>query len=149
MDFVRAMLSKPEVSLDDMRRATAAFFFDQQHPAIDVVAQMRLGLIRKPGMQKNELAAAVDQLTGGRQLLHDDVFRQMQAPTLLLHGRDEPGFYEPSDKVALLDAALRVMHLIPRCDATVLAGCGHWPQLEVPERYNALCLDFLGSLPHW
>jgi pimeloyl-ACP methyl ester carboxylesterase len=38
------------------------------------------------------------------------------------------------------------MHLIPHCDATVLAHCGHWPQLEMPERYNALCLQFLRSV---
>jgi len=140
------MLGKPEVSFEDMRLATAAFFYDQRHPAIDVVARMRLALIRKPGMQEKELRAALEQLTGGRQLLDDEVFRNIQAPTLLLHGRDEPGFYDDEDQASLLEAALRVMYLVPRCDATVLAHCGHWPQLEIPERYNALCLEFLGSV---
>jgi pimeloyl-ACP methyl ester carboxylesterase len=146
MDFVRAMLSQLEVSLDDMRRATAAFFFDQEHPAIEAVARMRLALIRRPGMQEKELRAAIDQLQGGRQLLSDEVFRKIQAPTFLLHGRDEPGFYDVADQAPLLDASLRLMHLIPQCDATVLARCGHWPQLEMPTRYNALCLDFLRSV---
>ena len=146
MDFVRTMLGKPEVSFEDMRHATAAFFFDQEHPLIDIVARMRLDLIRKPGVQEKELKAAQEQVKAGRQLLDDEVFRQIQAPTLLLHGRDEPGFYDNADQAALLDAALRVMHLIPRCDAAVLANCGHWPQLEVPDRYNALCLEFLRSI---
>ncbi|MPZ49821.1 MAG: alpha/beta fold hydrolase [Dehalococcoidia bacterium] len=146
MDHVRAMLSQPEISLDDMRRATAAFFCDPRHPAIDDVAELRLALVRKPGQQEKERDAAFAQLQGGRQLLDDDVFRRIQAPTFLLHGRDEPGFYDEADVPALLAAALRPMHLIPHCDAAVLANCGHWPQLEMPERYNALCLEFLHSV---
>ena len=146
MDFVRSMLSKPEMTFEDMQQATAAFFFDQQHPRIDEVARMRLALVRKPVMQEKEREGAFNQLQGGRQLLDDEVFRRIQAPTFLLHGRDEPGFYEEADQPALLAAALRPMHLIEHCDAAVLAHCGHWPQLEVPERYNALCLEFLHSV---
>jgi pimeloyl-ACP methyl ester carboxylesterase len=146
MDFVREMLSKRQVSLDDMRRATAAFFFDPNHPLIDTVAEMRLAVLCKPGHQDREREGAFKQIQGGRRLLGDDVFRCIQAPTFLLLGRDEPGFYDEADQPALLDAALRPMHLIPRCDATVLSNCGHWPQLEMPERYNALCLEFLRSI---
>jgi pimeloyl-ACP methyl ester carboxylesterase len=146
MDFVREMLSKPEVSLEDMRRATAAFFYDASHPAIEDVSEMRLAQVRKPGVQAREREGAFNQLQGGRQLLDESVFRRIRAPAFLLHGRDEPGFYDDADVPALLDAALRPMHLIPRCDAAVLARCGHWPQLEMPERYNALCLEFLRSV---
>jgi pimeloyl-ACP methyl ester carboxylesterase len=146
MDFVRAMLSRPEVSLADMRTATAAFFYDANHPAIDDVAALRLQLLRQPGRQEREREAAFNQLQGGRQLLEDEVFRRIKAPTFLLHGRDEPGFYAEADQPALLDAALRPMHLIERCDAAVLAACGHWPQLELPRRYNALVLEFLRSV---
>jgi pimeloyl-ACP methyl ester carboxylesterase len=146
MDFVREMLSKPEVTLDDMRRATGDFFYDPQHPKVAEVAAMRLDLLRKPGMQEKEREGAFNQLQGGRQLLDDDVFRRIKAPTFLLHGRDEPGFYDEADQPALLYASLRPMHLIEHCDAAVLSQCGHWPHLECPERYNALCLEFLRSI---
>jgi pimeloyl-ACP methyl ester carboxylesterase len=146
MDFVREMLSKPEVTLEDMRRATGDFFYDPKHPKVEEVAAMRMELIRKPGMLEKELAGAMGQLQGGRQLLDDEVFRRIKAPTFLLHGRDEPGFYDEADQPALLYASLRPMHLIEQCDAAVLSQCGHWPQLECPERYNALCLEFLRSV---
>jgi pimeloyl-ACP methyl ester carboxylesterase len=146
MDFVREMLSKPEISFDDMRKATAAFFFDPRHPAIDEVAALRLAMVRRPGQQEREREGAMNQLQGGRQLLDEEAFRRVKAPTFLLHGRDEPGFYDDADQPALLAAALQPMHLIERCDAVVLSQCGHWPQLEMPERYNALVIEFIRSV---
>ncbi len=146
MAFVRNMLTKPEVSVADMRQATSAFFFDSGHRRVAEVAEMRLANLRKPGVQEKERQGAFAQIQGGRQLLSDEVFQRIEAPTYLLHGRDEPGFYDSADQSILLDAALRPMHLVPRCDSTVLSNCGHWPQLEVPDRYVSLCLDFLGSL---
>jgi pimeloyl-ACP methyl ester carboxylesterase len=145
LDFVRAMLDKPEVSFENMREATAAFFYDQAHPRIDAVAQMRLESIRRPGVQEKERAWA-NRTNSGRDLLQSDVFEAIQAPTLLLHGRDEPGFYEAGDEDTLRESALRVASLIPNCDAVLLAHCGHWPQLEMPERYDAIALEFLASV---
>jgi pimeloyl-ACP methyl ester carboxylesterase len=146
MDFVRTMLSQPEVSFDAMREATSAFFADRNHPRIEEVAAMRLATVRQPGRQEKERLAAFAQIQGGRQMNDDDVFRRIQSPTYLLHGRDEPGFYDQADQPALLDAVLRPLHLIPHCDATILANCGHWPQIEMAERYNQLCLAFLQSV---
>ena len=31
----------------------------------------------------------------------------------------------------------------PKLRCTVLPSCGHWPQLEKPDTYNALVLQFL------
>jgi pimeloyl-ACP methyl ester carboxylesterase len=147
LEFMREYLSADEPGLDGMKRSTGAFFFDPSHAEVSACAELRLASLRLPGMLAKERAHAADQLEGKRlQLVADDVFRRVQAPTYLLHGRDEPGFYSAEDGPALLDAAIRPVHLIPNCDATVLANCGHWPQLEMAERYNALVLAFLRGL---
>ena len=147
LEFMREYLNQPTLTLDGMKRSTGAFFKDPNHPEVAVCAEMRLATIQRPHMLEKERAHAADQLEGKRlQLVKDEVFQRIQAPTYLIHGGDEPGFYSPEDGPALLDAALRPLHLIPHCDATVLAGCGHWPQLEKAERYNALVLSFLRSV---
>lgn len=145
MDLVRTVLSKPEVTLEDMRVTSTAFFCNPAHPEVDTVARLRLDTIRLPGAQERDRKAAFAQIEGGRATTSDAVFRRIQAPTLLLHGRDEPGFYAAEDEGPLLEAALAVVRLIPRCDALVLAGCGHWPQIEMAERYNQECLRFLAA----
>lgn len=42
-----------------------------------------------------------------------------------------------------MDASLKTVLAIPNCRCTVLPSCGHWPQLEKPDTYNALALQFL------
>jgi pimeloyl-ACP methyl ester carboxylesterase len=146
MDFVRAMLSKPEVSFEDLREATADFFYDRDLAVIDEVTEMRLALLRDPAVQERERKAAFLQLEGGRQNIDNSIFSRIAAPTYLLHGRDERYFYAAEDWPDLLEAAFLASTVIPTCDSTFLAQCGHWPQLEMPDRYNALCIEFLRAV---
>lgn len=143
MDHVRAMLSRPRVLLADMRKATAAFFCNPRHPEIETVARLRLETIRRPGMRERELAGAVAQIEGGRQITSENVFLAVEAPTLLLHGASEPAFYESDDEAPLLAAAMAVVQLIPTCHLQLVPNAGHWPQIEQAERYNRAVLGFL------
>jgi pimeloyl-ACP methyl ester carboxylesterase len=146
VDFVREMLSKPEVSLDDMRRATADFFYDRQYPEIDRVARMRLATNNLPGVQERDRAHAFAQAKGGRQNFQAADLARIRAPVYLLHGRDEPGFYSREQAPVLLEAAMRVCLVVPDCSCTILARCGHWPQIEMADTYNALVLQFLHTV---
>ena len=143
MDFVREMLSKPQVAFEDLRKATADFFYDPDHPRIHEVTEMRLELMRRPGLQEKEREAAFRQIEGGRQNIDNSVFERITAPTYLIHGRDERFFYAADHWPHLFDAAMKATTVIPACDCTVLAHCGHWPQIEMADRYNRLCLEFL------
>ena len=146
MDFVREMLSKPEVNFQDMRKATADFFYDAEHPVIDGVTTMRLDMINRPGVREIERDGAFQQIQGGRTN-HDAAYlAQIQAPTYLLHGRDERFFFTEDIAPTLLDSAMKVALAIPNCSCTVLAQCGHWPQLEKADTYNTLCLNFLSTI---
>lgn len=143
MDFARAMLAKPELTFDDMRNATADFFYDRAHPEVDATAQHRLDTLSEPDLLGRVREDAIQQIARGRNATPDEVYAAISAPTYLLHGRDEPWFYSKEDEPVLFDAAIKVVSAIRDCRCTILPFCGHWPQLEKADEYNALLLGFL------
>jgi 2-hydroxy-6-oxonona-2,4-dienedioate hydrolase len=148
-NFVREMFGKPQLALADLRHATADFVFDRDLPALDAVTQIRFDTLSEAGAYERAKEGAMGQVArrgSGADLSAADYLADIQAPTFLLHGRDEPWFYPDEHRAALTDAAMKAAMVIPNCTATFLPHCGHWPQLEHPERYNALLLEFLASV---
>ena len=64
---------------------------------------------------------------------------QIAAPTLVIWGAD--------DMEEFCVSAQRYRDNIPGARGAVIAACGHMPNMEVPERFNELVLEFLASLP--
>ena len=145
-DFVREMFRKPALTFEDMRRATADFVFDRDLPAVDVVTRLRLDTLSDAGAYQRAKDGAMGQVVRRGSDGGVDYLARIQAPTFLLHGRDEPWFYPDEHRAALTGAAMEAALVIPNCTSTFLPHCGHWPQLEHPERYNALLLEFLASV---
>jgi 2-hydroxy-6-oxonona-2,4-dienedioate hydrolase len=146
-NFVREMFAKPALTFEDMRRATADFVFNRDLPAVDVVTQFRLDTLAEVGAYRRAKDGALGQVARrATSASGTDYLVSIQAPTFLLHGRDEPWFYLDEHRAALTDAAMKAALVIPNCTSTFLPYCGHWPQLEHPERYNALLLEFLASV---
>ena len=143
MNFVRQMLSKDKVEIGDMRKATADFFYDPDHPAIDEITEMRLEVINRPGMLTKERAHASKQVERGRANYQALDLMRIDAPCNLIHGRDERFFFAKEEAPVLLECAIKPFTVIPNCNCTVLAHCGHWPQIEKAETFNALSLEFL------
>jgi 2-hydroxy-6-oxonona-2,4-dienedioate hydrolase len=146
MDFVRAMLSKTEASFSDMRRATADFFYDPHHPSIDEVAKMRLNILARPGVRDREREGAMRQVERGRSNFTAPDLAKINAPTYLIHGRDERFFYSKEIAPILLECAIKVSFALPDGSLTVLSHCGHWPQLERAATFNKLSIDFLSHV---
>ena len=143
MNFVREMLSKPQLEADDMRRVTADFFCDRDHSAVEDIARLRLDALRDPELFERVKEDALGQVRRGRTNYDSSLLAGVRAPTFLLHGRDEKWFYTEDTTPALIDAAVKVAFVVPDCRCTLLPYCGHWPQLEQPETYNALVIEFL------
>jgi pimeloyl-ACP methyl ester carboxylesterase len=143
MNFVRQMLTKPQVAFKDMKKATADFFYDPDHPRIDEVAEMSLAVIRRPGVQEREREAAFRQVERGRSNYASSDLAKITAPTYLIHGRDERFFYPKEVATILLECAMKVALSVSDCCATFLSSCGHWPQMERAKTFNALALGFL------
>ncbi|MDA1175336.1 MAG: alpha/beta hydrolase, partial [Chloroflexi bacterium] len=109
--------------------------------------QIRLDTLAEPGAYERAKTGAVGQVARRASSASDaDYLATIQAPTFLLNGRDEPWFYPDEHRAALTDAAMKAALVIPNCTSTFLPYCGHWPQLEHPERYNALLVEFLASV---
>ena len=146
-NFVRELFTSPTLSFEDMRHATADFLFDRDQPAVDVVTQLRLDTLSEPGAYQRAKDGALSQVARRVAAKGDSGYlAKIQAPTFLLHGRDEPWFYPYEHRTALTDGAMKAALMIPNCTSTFLPNCGHWPQIERPERYNALLLEFLASV---
>jgi 2-hydroxy-6-oxonona-2,4-dienedioate hydrolase len=141
-DFVRMMLSKPELSVEDLRQATADFFYDRGHPAVSPITELRLESLNRPGVLERERNHAFAQIEGGRETFAADNLARITAPTYLIHGKDERYFYPADVLPSVIDAAVRVCFVLPNCSCTLLAHCGHWPQIERADEFNALALGF-------
>ena len=142
-DFVKEMLSKPEVTFEDMRRATADFFYDSTHSRIDEITAMRLETLGRPKMREKAREHALRQTERGRSNFPVAELKKLSVPTCLIHGRDEKSFYSEAVAVELLRAAIEAAMVIPNCRLTLLPRCGHWPQIEKAITFNALAVQFL------
>jgi 2-hydroxy-6-oxonona-2,4-dienedioate hydrolase len=146
LDFVREMLSQPEVRAEHIRKATADFFYDADHPAVDEVAAMRLETLRQPGMLERARADAFQQISRGRSNYGGSALAGIQAPTYLIYGRDERYFFPEDVAPVMIRAAAEAGMIIPNCRTTLLPRCGHWPQIESADTFNTLALEFLSSV---
>lgn len=72
-----------------------------------------------------------------RNLLRPDDLARISHPTLIVWGRQNP-FGEVPEASAMHEA-------IPGSRLELFEECGHWPQHEQAERYNALSLAFLAE----
>jgi pimeloyl-ACP methyl ester carboxylesterase len=81
-------------------------------------------------------------LSTGRSLMPElaDPFRldRITCPVLVVWGKQ--------DRMVLSKGAQRVLDAVPGARLELLAECGHCPQVECPERFSELLLDF-PSLP--
>ncbi len=98
--------------------------------------------LRIPGVKDNALKVikmGVD-LGGQREELFRDLHRQladMTAPTLIIWGSD--------DALVPVSHAYAAHELIPNSQVRIMQRCGHLPQVERPQEFNQLVLDFLSE----
>ncbi|WP_181804978.1 alpha/beta fold hydrolase [Streptomyces shenzhenensis] len=64
-----------------------------------------------------------------------DAIPGIQAPTLLIHGKD--------DRVLHYEISLWLLANIPDSRLVLLNRCGHWAMIEHAEEFNRLVVDFL------
>jgi pimeloyl-ACP methyl ester carboxylesterase len=82
--------------------------------------EMAARLLWKPYMRSHTLPA---------------LLRGIATPTLVVWGRE--------DRIIPLDVCQRYARTIPGATARVLDGCGHLPEMEQPEAFVRVVLDFL------
>lgn len=91
---------------------------EEEH--VEINREMAARLIWKPYMRSHTLPALLQAIA---------------TPTLLVWGRE--------DKIIPLDACRLFQKAIKGAQATVLAGCGHMPEMEKPEEFANTVAGFL------
>jgi len=71
----------------------------------------------------------------------ESALRTITVPTLVLHGRE--------DAVVPFELGLRLHRCIPDSQLHCFGRCGHWVQLEQPDRFVRLVSDFLAEGDDW
>lgn len=102
----------------------------------DIIA-LRQAMYRQSGMvdTMNHILCLQEEETRKRNLLSEDAWRSIKAPTLTIGSL--------ADKDEYLETAQRVAQLIPNARYVPMAGVGHWPQFEDPDTFNPISLGFL------
>ena len=99
-------------------------------------------VLRTPGVRESTMKVARMgvSLRGQREEMLGDFRREvgaMEVPTLIIWGRH--------DTAVPVAHAYRARDLIPNSEVRIMERCGHIPQVERPEEFNELVLDFLSA----
>ena len=102
----------------------------------DVVAS-RQNIYRQDGFAAamDDIMALQDPTVRRRNIMGPDDYGAIEAPTLVL--------WTSHDPTADVSEGRRIAGMIPGARFTVMSGCGHWPQYEDADTFNALHVDFL------
>jgi 4,5:9,10-diseco-3-hydroxy-5,9,17-trioxoandrosta-1(10),2-diene-4-oate hydrolase len=120
-----------------LRGRTNLFYHPRCEP--EVAAHYRRWIAR-PDLAGTlvEIARSGVSLGGQRaEVLRVDRLAEVATPTLIVWGARDPVFP--------LAHGERAARLIPHARLAVLARCGHCPQLEAPDEFNRLAMEFMSE----
>ncbi len=122
-------------SLQAMRELMEVFAYD--HGLInDDLVRMRYEASIRDDVQTRfaQLFPAPRQQGVEMLAMTEEALRDLEHPTLLIHGRD--------DQVIPLEVSERMLRLIPHAQLHVFGECGHWVQIERAQAFAGLLMDF-------
>jgi 2-hydroxy-6-oxonona-2,4-dienedioate hydrolase len=138
MDRIRTS-TKEAVESDDVEltRRRLQLLMADPADATEELVEVRHAIYHAPDFVANvdNLLSLQDMERRRRNLLTPEELGRITVPTLVVWGRENP-FGEVPEASAMHAA-------IPGSQLELLEHCGHWPQHEQAERYNALSLAFL------
>ena len=103
----------------------------------DDLVETRRAIYAQPGFVDvmAKVLCLQDMPTRRRNMFSDEETARIAAPTLVL--------WTSHDPTATPEEGRRIADLIPGAEYEVMNGCGHWPQFEDADRFNAIHLNFL------
>jgi pimeloyl-ACP methyl ester carboxylesterase len=127
-------------SRDAVRRRMEWLFFDPAASLTDELVDIRWVMYQQDEAAR-VLADANNRLSNQQAApLTPDVLSGIVQPTLFLWTSDNP--------TTTAETARRAAALVPNAEFVLMERCGHWPQWEEPDIFNAALSDFLLS-PAW
>ena len=103
----------------------------------DELAEQRYRASIRPGVQEafSSMFPAPRQSGVDGLAAYEDRLPEIQAPTLIIHGRE--------DRVIPLSTSEKLLQVMLDAQLHVFGRCGHWTQLEHAATFNRLVRDFL------
>ncbi len=125
-------------SLANMRHLLDIFAYNRRL-VTDQLAELRYNASIRPGIAESFASMfpaprqhGVDELAG-----YEDRLADIQAPTLIIHGRE--------DRVIPLQTGITLLNALPNAHLHIFGHCGHWTQIEYKDAFNRLVRDFLAE----
>jgi 2-hydroxy-6-oxonona-2,4-dienedioate hydrolase/4,5:9,10-diseco-3-hydroxy-5,9,17-trioxoandrosta-1(10),2-diene-4-oate hydrolase len=135
MEGVKQLMSYyPEPTPQKMRTLVKTFVYDDSDPVYDEIAAARYQASLEPKRAAGHRRVSGDPRFPRNTLTRDDL-EKVQAPTLLIWGRD--------DRFVGVDDALTFLAGIRNARLLILPNCGHWVQAEHPQAFAAHLTAFL------
>ncbi len=118
-------------------RTRLEFLMHDTSKVNDDLVETRRAIYAQPGFPEvmEKVLCLQDMETRRRNMFSDEETRGIASPTLVL--------WTSHDPTASPEEGKRIADLIPDVRYEVMNGCGHWPQFEDPDRFNAIHLAFL------
>lgn len=106
----------------------------------DELVACRRAVYQTPGMIEatRRILCLQDPETRTRNLLTDEEWRRITAPTLVL--------WTTHDPTAPVEVGQRIARCISGSVFELMQNCGHWPQWEDPEIFNRLHIAFMQGM---
>jgi pimeloyl-ACP methyl ester carboxylesterase len=105
----------------------------------DELAEQRYQASIRPGVQEafSAMFPAPRQNSVDALAAYEDRLADIQAPTLIIHGRE--------DRIIPMSTSEKLLRLLPAAQLHVFGRCGHWTQLEHAAAFNRLVRAFLSE----
>jgi len=130
----RAAVENP--SWDAVKARLTWLMADAASVTDDLIA-CRQAIYRQPGFRQamENILVLQEQAIRQRNLLGDDEWRAIGAPTLVV--------WTSHDPTAPDTVGRRIAELVPDARFVLMENCGHWPQFEDADTFNRVHIDFL------
>lgn len=126
-----------EPSLENMEDLMKVFAWNEELGTNKELAKLRYEASIRPGFHESFSRMFPEPRQNGIEDLAtpEDQIREITAPTLVVHGRD--------DQVIPLENSYRFHQLIDNSQLHVYGQCGHWTQIEKAPEFTQLVANFL------
>ena len=120
-----------------MKRLLAIFTYDHERFVTDELAELRYKASIRPGMQEafSSMFPQPRQYGVAALAAYEDRLKELHAPTLIIHGRE--------DQVIPPLSSQKLLQTLDNAQLHIFGHCGHWTQIEHPATFNRLVRDFL------
>lgn len=122
-------------TIEDFRNLITYFMYDEKvvGDQLEEIVKNRYEIIMKPEFQK--IYPTLFPQNPMELLIPVSALRRIEQPVLLIHG------YE--DQFVPKESSLSLVEHLPNAELVLLKQCGHWAQIEKPERFIQLVDQFL------